>query len=95
VSVRDIGNAMEAEGYNVDRSLIDLNMAIKTLGLYDVTVNLHPEVPVVVKVHVARNADSPIPQELLEEEAPEAVEAAPATEATEASDESAEEETAA
>ena len=78
VAVRDVADAMEEEGHTVDRRLIDLNAAIKNLGLYDVTVNLHPEVPVVVKVHVARNADSPIPEELLEDEAPaeEAVEAA-------------------
>lgn len=76
VAVRDVSDALEAEGHQVDRRLIDLNNTIKTLGLYEVSVNLHPEVPVVIKVHVARNADSPIPQELLEEE-----EAAPAVEA--------------
>lgn len=70
VAVRDVSDALEAEGHKIDRRLIDLNQAIKTLGLYNVTVSLHPEVPIVIKVHVARNADSPIPQELLEEEAP-------------------------
>jgi large subunit ribosomal protein L9 len=78
VAVRDVADALEAEGHTVDRRLIDLNQAIKNLGLYEVTVNLHPEVPVVIKVHVARNADSPIPQELLEEDEPEQVFAAPA-----------------
>ena len=78
VAVRDVSDALEAEGHTVDRRLIDLNQAIKNLGLYEVTVSLHPEVPVVVKVHVARNADSPIPQELLEEDEPEQVFAAPA-----------------
>lgn len=68
VSVRDVSDALEAEGHTIDRRLIDLNQTIKTLGLYEVSVNLHPEVPLMVKVHVARNADSPIPQELLEEE---------------------------
>lgn len=70
VAVRDVSDALEAEGHHVDRRLIDLNQAIKSLGLYEVTVNLHPEVPVVIKVHVARNADSPIPQELMEEPEP-------------------------
>ncbi len=78
VAVRDVSDALEAEGHTVDRRLIDLNQAIKNLGLYEVTVNLHPEVPVVIKVHVARNADSPIPQEMLEEDEPEQVFAAPA-----------------
>ncbi len=68
VAVRDVSDALDAEGHKVDRRLIDLNQAIKNLGLYEVTVNLHPEVPVTIKVHVARNADSPIPQELVEDE---------------------------
>lgn len=71
VAVRDVADALEADGHEVDRRLIDLNAAIKNLGLYDVRVNLHPDVIVTVKVHVARNADSPIPEELLEEEAAE------------------------
>ncbi|MCI5048718.1 MAG: 50S ribosomal protein L9 [Rickettsiales bacterium] len=81
VAVRDVADALTEAGHEIDRRLIDLNAAIKSLGLYDVTVNLHPEVPVTIKVHVARNADSPIPQELLEEEA---VEEAPAVEAADA-----------
>jgi large subunit ribosomal protein L9 len=96
VAVRDVAEALEAEGHHVDRRLIDLNQAIKSLGLYEVTVNLHPEVPVVIKVHVARNADSPIPQELLEEEeapAPAMEAAAETEEATEAKED--DEETAA
>lgn len=67
VSVRDVSDALEAAGYVVDRRLIDLNATIKNLGLYNVTVSLHPEVPVTIQVHVARNADSPIPGELLDE----------------------------
>ncbi len=66
VSVRDVADAMKTAGYEVDRRLIDLNTAIKKLGGYTITVNLHPEVPVNVKVHVARNSDSPLPPELQE-----------------------------
>lgn len=73
VAVRDVSDAMEAEGHTIDRRLIDLNTAIKNLGVYDVTINLHPEVAVIVRVHVARNADSPLPEELLEEEVTEDV----------------------
>lgn len=68
VSVRDIAEALEREGHKLDRRLIDLNAAIKSLGVYTATVNLHPEVPVDIKVHVARNLDSPLPDELKEEE---------------------------
>lgn len=67
VAVRDVADALQAEGQVVDRRLIDLNAAIKELGLFKVTIRLHPQVPVEIRVHIARNADSPIPEELLEE----------------------------
>lgn len=77
VAVRDVAEALEAQNVKVDRRLIDLNTAIKSLGLYDVTINLHPEVPVKIQVHVARNADSPLPQDIAEaEEAEKAAKAA-------------------
>lgn len=89
VSVRDIAAALKEQGQIVDRSLIDLNAPIKELGLYKITVKLHAEVNAVINVHVARNADSPIPQELLEpkksaEPSDAASEAAPAGDETEA-----------
>lgn len=71
VAVRDIADAMEAEGHKVDRSIINLNEAIKSLGLYNVSLRPHAEVEAEIRVHVARNADSPIPEEVLEEAAPE------------------------
>lgn len=88
VAVRDVATALAEAGHVIDARLIDLTETIKSLGLYQVTVSLHPDVPVSVKVHVARNADSPIPQELVEEEAPAApVAQAAADESGEASDE--------
>lgn len=68
VAVRDVAESLEAQGLKIDRRLIDLNTAIKNLGVYEVTINLHAEVPVKIKVHVARNADSPMPQDLVEAE---------------------------
>lgn len=70
VSVRDVAIALEEAGHEVDRSLIDLPMAVKSLGVYEATVRLHPEVPVKVKVQVVRSAESLLAQELAEEEAP-------------------------
>lgn len=69
VAVRDVSDALEALGHKVDRRYIDLNATIKSLGLYEVTIGLHAEVPVKIKVHVARNADSPLPQDMQEAEA--------------------------
>ncbi len=57
VTPRDIGDALEAAGYNVPRTAIILDRPIKELGLHDVRVVLHPEVEVAVKVNVARSEE--------------------------------------
>jgi large subunit ribosomal protein L9 len=57
VSVRDIADALVAEGAPVTKSMIVLERPIKTIGVYDVRVSLHPEVSTTVKVNVARSPD--------------------------------------
>lgn len=57
VSVRDIVDALNAEGAGLAKQMIVLERPIKTLGIFDVTVNLHPEVSVKIKVNVARSPD--------------------------------------
>lgn len=58
VSVRDIVEALEADGVtNVTKAMIVLERPIKTLGLFDVRVALHPEVAVTIKVNVARSPE--------------------------------------
>ncbi|GGZ12985.1 50S ribosomal protein L9 [Novosphingobium colocasiae] len=57
VSVRDIVDALNADGAGLSKQMIVLERPIKTLGIFDVTVNLHPEVSVKVKVNVARSPD--------------------------------------
>lgn len=57
VSVRDIVDALNADGAGVSKSMIVLERPIKTIGVFDVKVALHPEVTVMVKVNVARSPD--------------------------------------
>ncbi len=57
VSVRDIAEALVAEGAKVNKAMIVLERPIKTVGIFDVKVSLHPEVTVGVKVNVARSPD--------------------------------------
>ena len=57
VSVRDIVDALNADGANISKSMIVLERPIKTIGVFDVKVALHPEVAVNVKVNVARSPD--------------------------------------
>lgn len=57
VSVRDIVEALNEQGADVAKQMIVLERPIKTLGVFDVRVNLHPEVSVNVQVNVARSPD--------------------------------------
>jgi large subunit ribosomal protein L9 len=57
VSGRDVADAVVAEGKKVERSQIVLDRPIKTLGLHEVTVRLHPEVSALIKINVARSMD--------------------------------------
>lgn len=57
VSVKDIVDGLNAQDAKVAKSMIVLERPIKTLGLFDVRVVLHPEVSVMVKVNVARSDD--------------------------------------
>lgn len=57
VAVRDLIEALVADGHKVGKSAIVLNKPIKAIGLYDVKVSLHPEVSVNVKVNVARSPE--------------------------------------
>jgi large subunit ribosomal protein L9 len=57
VSSRDVAMALEAQGFSVGRSQIELNQPIKTIGLHKVPVSLHADVTVSVTVNIARSAD--------------------------------------
>ena len=57
VNVRDIADGLREQGHDVNKSQIILERPIKTLGVFDVKVALHPEVRVTVKVNVARSDD--------------------------------------
>jgi large subunit ribosomal protein L9 len=57
VSTRDIADAVTAGGTSVNRNQIILDKPMKTLGLHEVKVALHPEVRVGVTINVARTAE--------------------------------------
>jgi large subunit ribosomal protein L9 len=57
VTARDIAEALDAAGYTVRRQQVEIDRPIKSLGLFEVRVVLHPEVRVAVSVNVARSAD--------------------------------------
>jgi large subunit ribosomal protein L9 len=57
VAVRDLVDALANDGHKVARSAIVLDKPIKSIGLYEVKVALHPEVSVSIKVNVARSPE--------------------------------------
>jgi large subunit ribosomal protein L9 len=57
VSTRDIADLLSAEGFNVGRNQVELNQPIKTIGLTNVAISLHPEVEVTITLNVARSTD--------------------------------------
>jgi large subunit ribosomal protein L9 len=57
VSTRDIAAILVTAGFMVDRSQVELNAPIKTIGVHTVPVALHPEVGSKITINVARNAD--------------------------------------
>jgi large subunit ribosomal protein L9 len=57
VSARDIADILVAAGYDVSRNHVDLNTAIKTIGVTTVSLVLHPDVMASVSINVARTAE--------------------------------------
>lgn len=57
VAARDLADVLTAGGHKVNKLQIVLDKPIKTLGIHNVKVALHPEVVVMVKVNIARSPE--------------------------------------
>ena len=58
VAARDIADAINrTEGHKIERKHVAINQPIKTIGMHDVTIRLHPEVALKVTLNVARSPD--------------------------------------
>jgi large subunit ribosomal protein L9 len=57
VTGRDIAAAIKDTGTDVTPAQINLNTPIKQLGVYDLSVDLHPEVSIPVKLSVAKSEE--------------------------------------
>ncbi|MFZ0557820.1 MAG: 50S ribosomal protein L9 [Methylovirgula sp.] len=57
VSARDVAEAVTAGGFHTSREQIALRAPIKTLGLHQVPVHLHPEVECTITINVARSPE--------------------------------------
>ena len=57
VSTRDIADVVKEGGFTIDRRQVVLERPIKTLGVHELKVALHPEVLVKIAINVARSQD--------------------------------------
>lgn len=57
VATRDVAELLTAGGFSALRSQVSLRSPIKTIGMHEVVITLHPEVEVVVSINVARSTD--------------------------------------
>lgn len=57
VSTRDLAEVVTKDGFSVGRDQFVLHQPIKTLGLHNVPVTLHPEVEITVTFNVARSPE--------------------------------------
>jgi large subunit ribosomal protein L9 len=57
VSTRDLSDVVTAGGFTIDRRQVIQDRPIKTLGLHEIRIALHPEVIVKVTLTVARSDD--------------------------------------
>lgn len=49
-----IADALKEKGHNIDKRKIDITEQIKSLGIYSVSIKLHPSVSAIVKTWVVR-----------------------------------------
>ncbi|WND02355.1 50S ribosomal protein L9 [Temperatibacter marinus] len=57
VTSRDIAEALADAGITISRSQVSLDRAIKTIGLHEIKIVLHPEVAITVTVNIARSSE--------------------------------------
>ncbi|MCL3883469.1 50S ribosomal protein L9 [Marivita sp. GX14005] len=57
VTTRDAADVATEEGYSIDRKQVIIRQPIKTLGVHEVEVHLHPEVMVTIELNVARSPE--------------------------------------
>ena len=84
VTTRDVALEVKNTGVLIERRQVELVKPIKNLGIYELTVNLHPEVDCTISINVARSAEEAARQargeDILTEEQDEGEEAAVAVE---------------
>ena len=58
VTSSDIAEALERQGFNIDRRKIQLHESLKSLGEFDVPIKLHRDVTTRIKITVEKEAEA-------------------------------------
>lgn len=54
ITKRDIAESLKSEGFNVDDKQILLDEPLKSLGIYEINLKLHPEVNTKIKLWIVK-----------------------------------------
>lgn len=54
VTAIDIASALKEEGFDIDKNSLIIDEPIRSLGIYEVSVKLHPEITTKIKVWVVK-----------------------------------------
>lgn len=54
VSLKQVKDALQKEGYKIDKSQIELTSAMASLGFHHVNINLYPGVIATIKAHIVK-----------------------------------------
>lgn len=54
ISVKQIKDELQKQGYKIEKSAIELTNTIASLGFHNVNINLYPEITATIKVHLIK-----------------------------------------
>lgn len=65
VSAKDIAKSITDAGLTIEKSQVSLNKSLKSLSYEDISIKLHPEVSINIKLNIARSNEESIEQNKL------------------------------
>ena len=54
ISIKQIKEALEEKGYKIEKSKIEMEHPISSLGFHTININLYPEIIASIKIHVIK-----------------------------------------
>jgi len=54
ITTTEIAHALKEEGFDIDKNSIVLEEPIKTLGIFEIPIQLHPEVSAKIKLWIVK-----------------------------------------